>query len=303
MSLVSKTKQLSPLMKKGILFSGIFHFVLLLAVFVDFPDSNKKNPIFGEPIPVEVIVDKIEEKPEPEVKPKPVEEKVVKNTPPPKPIPKEPPEEKKVVEEPKVPTPPEPKQVKNTPPARPDLKESADMKAPLPRARTRKPPPPPPVEKKQEQPAKKPPQQPKKPVEAKQNDGDFVDFLDNLTEAEKEPPKQPDQTKRQPQQSILKGQTLTKSENDSLQRQIKKNWNMPPGAKNTDVLVAFHIDLDDKGNVLKVKTVKTSGSLPQSIINATEASAKRAIFRSSPLKLPQDKLSIMQTIEIIFTDS
>lgn len=86
------------------------------------------------------------------------------------------------------------------------------------------------------------------------------------------------------------GTGLSASEIDSVRGQIQNNWTMASGLTGVaEVRVVVRVSLDQSGNIVGEPEVTATGG-PEGTRRAVEGSARRAIFRSQPLKnLPPDK--------------
>ena len=86
------------------------------------------------------------------------------------------------------------------------------------------------------------------------------------------------------------GTGLSASEIDSVRGQIQNNWAMASGLTGvSEVRVVVRVSLDQSGNIVGQPEVTATGG-PEGTRRAVEGSARRAIFRSAPLKnLPVEK--------------
>ena len=98
---------------------------------------------------------------------------------------------------------------------------------------------------------------------------------------------------------------LTISELDMIRRQFISCWNIPAGAKNIESLrVLVKISLDEEGNVISSKLVKTN-NLNNPFYRAASESALRAVRHPSckKLKVPEKKYKIWKNITLNFDPS
>ncbi len=93
--------------------------------------------------------------------------------------------------------------------------------------------------------------------------------------------------------------TLSQSEIDALRAQIQACWNPPPGALDSrDLIVDVRLQLNRDGSVSAEPQVMNRGSHPQFQVAAE--SAKRAIRRCAPYKMPIAKYDLWQDVEVRF---
>lgn len=86
------------------------------------------------------------------------------------------------------------------------------------------------------------------------------------------------------------GTGLSSSEIDNVRGQIEGNWTMASGLTGvSEVRVVVRVSLDQSGNIVGQPEITATGG-PEGTRRAVEGSARRAIFRSQPLKnLPLEK--------------
>ncbi len=85
------------------------------------------------------------------------------------------------------------------------------------------------------------------------------------------------------------GNKLSQNEMDALRGIISKNWNKPVGAPDyPDMIVVVKFRLTKTGEVDGTPTVTGSGG-DATVLNAAKSGALRAVMRSAPYTLPQDK--------------
>jgi colicin import membrane protein len=93
--------------------------------------------------------------------------------------------------------------------------------------------------------------------------------------------------------------TLSQSEIDALRAQIQACWNPPPGALDArELIVQVRLQLNQDGSVSAEPQVLNRGSHPQFQVAAE--SAKRAIRRCAPYKMPIAKYDIWRDVEVTF---
>ena len=101
----------------------------------------------------------------------------------------------------------------------------------------------------------------------------------------------------------MASERLTGPELDALRGQISNNWNVDPGkAKAADMIVDVSVELNPDRTVkraaLSAKSLARAGADP-SYRTSAEA-AIRAVMRSSPLKIPIEKLGGDLRVTITF---
>ncbi|MCM2398561.1 hypothetical protein NBH19_21015 [Rhizobium sp. S95] len=86
------------------------------------------------------------------------------------------------------------------------------------------------------------------------------------------------------------GVALSSSEMDNVRGQIENNWSVVAGLPGIEeVRVQITVELDQSGNIVGTPEVKTTGG-SESAQRAIEGSARRALYKSAPLKnLPLEK--------------
>ena len=302
-------------MRYGASISALLHVLVVVVVFVGFPELFDRKPP-EMPIAVEVVTldDKAQQtepqrKPEPpKPDPKPEPPKPAKREPPPAPppAPTPPPQEALKIPEPE-PMPveklkPVPKpEAKPTPPPEP---------VPVPEAKPK----PPPKPKEPEQkvaaveppaPAPKPKRKPAPPPD------DFQSLLKNLAkqkrDAEKTPEKpaaKPVQQAAQPQRSALQTRMAAASLAQAVMRQVSPCWNIPAGARDAaDMNVGIRIRLNPDGALGGQPQIEDNGRLGRDpFFRAVAESALRALRdpKCMPLKLPYDQYDMWREITFVF---
>ena len=273
-------------MSGALLFSFIFHAVVLVICIKGLPHIRKDIPMMAEPMVVELA--KIDEISKIDKKPMAPEEPPVKKAAqqlseaPPKPVFEEPP---KVEDK----TPPKP--------AEPVKPEKPDDLAPPAKEKPK-----PKPEVKPKPPEKKPP--PKKEETAKKEE-DFKSLLKNLTPDETKPvdPVKTAEKGDKPTPPAPFADQITMSELDSLRRQLSQCWGVMSGAKFAEDLV-----VDIKLTVNPDRTIRDAVISDQlrymsdSYFRAAADSAVRAVRdpRCNPLDLPPEKYDLWKSIIITF---
>ncbi len=93
--------------------------------------------------------------------------------------------------------------------------------------------------------------------------------------------------------------TLTQTELDALRAQIAQCWNPPVGATDADDLkVVLQLQLAPDGTVMGSPQILNSGSSP--FFRAAAESARRAVMRCQPYKLPAEKYDIWRDVKVNF---
>lgn len=261
--------------RKGFLYSGLFHFLLILFAIVglpsilDFTLPEEPQIITVELLPISEMsnVKPSESQPEPKK-----------------------PEKQQDKQQPK-PSPPVKKSDAPPPPPKPSDKKD-DKKKPDPKKEEKKP------DKKDEQKEKK-----------------AEDDLAAILKAVRDTAQKEKKTKEKEQQAAEKANAakaenydetmpLSLSEKDAIRSQIAKCWNVPAGAKDAhDLIVVLKIYLEQDGSLIKVELANESkgryGS--DSFFRAAADSAMRAVRQCSPLKsLPPEKFNNWREMELTF---
>lgn len=93
--------------------------------------------------------------------------------------------------------------------------------------------------------------------------------------------------------------SLSQSEIDALRAQIQACWNPPPGALDArELIVQVRLQLNQDGSISADPQVLNRGSHPQFQVAAE--SAKRAIKRCAPYKMPIAKYDVWRDVEVTF---
>lgn len=286
--------------RSSIVFSCVFHLVLVALFFVHLPFLESKLPD-QTPIVVQLVnigpeTHATERSMAPPVPKAPL--KVAQETPEPKPA------EKPAPPKPAPPTPAPPPPEPKPPQPKPPEPKPAPPKPPPPKPAPPKPAPPKP-------PPPRPQAKPKPPAPQKNEDLAFNSLLKNLaqrqfsdsdkpTTARPTPPQPRARASSQPIANL--GSRLTASEIDLVREQIEQCWNVPAGARDAqDLRPEFRVTMNEDGTVRGVELLNTD-QLSNSFFQAAADSARRALLnpRCQPLKLPPDKFDQWSTFTITF---
>ena len=285
-------------MRDGAVLSGIFHGVVIGALFVGLP-SSVDAPV-QTLIPIEMILLEAEEEPEPEPEPEPMAEEVA-------PEPEPPQQEAKAVPEPVAPEPePEPEP---EPPAEEAVPEPEPEPEPLP----------PPEAKPEPEPeklAKPPPPKPKRRPDIKvampdKNEKHHEPELDQLTSILRNVEKLRDQPKRRREPvakariqgaTALSASTLEQNEMArAIQEQLRDCWRIDPGARGAeDIVVEIKVLLNQDGSVQRVDIVDVVRMVQDGFFRSAAENAKRAINRCSPFRLPLRRYDVWRQLTLRF---
>jgi outer membrane biosynthesis protein TonB len=263
--------------RKGTLYSGVFHFLLLVLAIFGLPSILQITP---PPEPVPITVDILPVSAMSNVKPREAQPE------PPKP------EEKPKEAEQKKPSPPV-KTAKETAPPPPSEKP-AEIKKP--------------VEKKKEPEKKKPDE--KKEDKKKIQEDDLAAILKAVKDTAQKEKKDKEKTAAEKTETQAKSERydesmpLSISEKDDIRNQIAKCWNVPAGAKDAqDLVVTLRLQLEPTGTVLSVELASSNQSRYNSdtFFRAAADSAIRAVRQCSPLtRLDPQKYGTWKDMELTF---
>ncbi len=98
--------------------------------------------------------------------------------------------------------------------------------------------------------------------------------------------------KQQAQQQAQVNQKIISRYTALILQSIRNNWNVPPGLT-ASLHSTFEIKLSSDGRVIAVKLINSSGNA------ALDRSARTAIYKASPLPLPDDKQLAKQFSDIV----
>lgn len=268
-------------MKQSFIISAIGHAILVVLMITGLPLFNKPPTPTDDVVPVE-LVDRIEEVAKAPPRPQPE---------PPKPAdkPVEPPKE-----EPQPITVPEPP--KPLADAVPDL-EPKPQKKPEPEK---------PKEPEQPKTPKASPQQkPKAPSRFDPNR--IAALLDKKIEEqpkERTTPLDVSKLLDKPNRSQLETEQLAASLRSMIRAQVEPCWSVPAGARYAEELkVVLRIFLLPNGALAKVPEIVDSRRMSDDFYRVAAESARRAVQRCAPLKLPADTYDIWRETELVFDPS
>jgi outer membrane biosynthesis protein TonB len=254
-------------MNKGMAISLALHVAVLTVAVIGLPDFFHLKDETPQIIPVDVVqiaeqttVKPPEKKPEEKPEPKPEPPKVQPKPPAPKPD--------------AVPPPPD---------------EISDL--PKPRAK----PEPPKPEPKLAELDVKPRPKPKPPKPPRQFDPSRIAALLDKSKKDEAAPSQP-----QPQ--TIDTARITASLQDAIRSQVQPCWLFPAGAPNAeDLVVRLHIALNPDGSLNGPPEILDQSKIGQSDYYRVAAeSARRAVQKCAPLKLPVDSYDIWRDIDLTF---
>jgi outer membrane biosynthesis protein TonB len=254
--------------RKGTLYSGVFHFLLLVLAIFGLPSILNLTP---PPEPIAISVDILPVSEMSNVKPHEVQPE-----PPKKPV-------ETLKETTKKPPSPPVKTAKDTPPPPPTQKV----------AKTDKPKPKPPEKKPEPKP--------------KEDDLDAIlKAVKDTAQEKKDKEQKANEKAESPAKSERYDDTmpLSLSEKDAIRNQIAKCWNVPAGAKDAqDLVVTLRLQLEPTGTVLSVELASSNQARysTDTFFRAAADSAMRAVRQCSPLKdLDPEKYGTWKDMELTF---
>ncbi len=298
-------------MRVGVFISGTVHAgALLFTVFAVPAAFEPANDYVA--LPVELITigeetnimssaepaqeEPVEEPPEPE---EPQPEQLAMREPEPEPEPEV------IEEEPEIVPLPEEAEPEPAPEPEPEQVVKEEPPAPVPNVRpVTKPTPPPEPEIVKVEP------EPEPEPEVPQDEflADVAALLDKMPEEEKQPeaPSEP-ATEAAPNRGAGLQTALTVSEIDAFRIQMRKCWNVPAGAANSEELrVSFEVHLNPDGSLSRAPKLIESGQFSlqsNSFYRVAAESAARAIQRCAPYQMPQDKYQNWKILKLNFDPS
>ena len=245
------------------------------------PDVAQPEPEPEEPVPPEPAV-------EPAPQPEPPQQAEQQQ---PVVLPEPPPEPPQQVVTPEPPPQPKPEPV---PPPEPQVAEAQPKPVP-PKKPT------PPKKQTKEEPKKKKEKEKPKDKQVAEDGSSWLKNLDEKLKKKKAAQPQPDETQSaaiEPDPGIP--QRLPFGEEDAIRQQIIPNWNYNPGLPGIEKMsVELIITMNPDGSVRKVDYAKPLGGDPN--YRAFAESAMRAVYLSSPLKMPPNRpYGIWQRIHMGF---
>lgn len=280
-----------PAMKRPLITSLVFHFVIFLIAVFGLPHMARDIEI-SEPVSVELV---------------PISELTTTNK---KPV-KAPPKEEKKDE----PPPPKQEELKKPPTVKestpeeeveekePEPKKVEEAEAVIPKEEKK-----PKEEKPKEPPKKKKPE--KKPPEKKDEKAaeDFDALLKNLAEekpqAQTEESTTEENTSPEPAPNVSRfSDQLSMSEKDALRQQLAACWNIMAGAMDSqDLSVEVRLFVNPDRTVREAKVLDQSRYNSDTFFRAAADSALRAVRNPmcSPLNLPPDKYDEWKEIVVNF---
>lgn len=300
-------------MRRSLTISLLAHAAILASAFVVLPNPDKFKVEEQESIPIDIITTedlskrqamvKTPEKPVEKAAPKPVE--VVQ---PVKPAPEVAPEIKTAAKEASAPPPPKPEPKKDEPkkeepkpaPQPDDMAElikktdEAEKKEEPKKAEVK-------LEKK---PVEKPPEKkPEKKLKPKKefNPDDIAAFL-NKTDDKRTAPLKPQAEAGTPKQGEFNmsgaDDNMAATIGDAIRQRVAKCWNIPPGAREANITLKIHFQLNADGTVSGLPQVVNGSSDP--LFTTTAQSAVSALMDCAPYDfLPQDKYELWQDNNMI----
>ncbi|MBO6543811.1 MAG: hypothetical protein JJ939_12740 [Alphaproteobacteria bacterium] len=284
-------------MRKGLLFSAALHAGLLLLTFVVLPDAEPFDVAPSPALPVELVTiaeftnlrnqAKVEDKPAPEAEETPEPE--------PEPQPEPKPELKP---EPKPQPQPEPAPAPQPEPAPAPKPEPVPEPTPAPEpAPAPEPKPEPKPEVRPEPPQRPtPPQRTETPKPAF-DPTQIAALLDKMPDAPR-----PEPRRNQAATSGASAQ-LTMSEIDAFKAQMRRCWSVPAGAANAaSLIVQIKVFLRPDGSLAQPPVLRDPSRIAtgDTYYRAAAESALRAIRRCAPFRMPADKYSSWQEIDLNF---
>ena len=122
-------------------------------------------------------------------------------------------------------------------------------------------------------------------------------LAESLEAEERERRKAAEAEERERKEAARKARALTAAEKYKLliRQKVSRNWARPPGAQ-TGLQCTVRVRLVPSGDVLQVTVVKTSGD------ERFDRSVENAVYKASPLPLPEDRdlFEYFREIEFIF---
>ena len=284
-------------MRNAVIFSGLFHMAIITLAYFGLPSLFRPAPSENVPIPVEVVtIAEFTNPPPPAPPPEPPKPEAEKPPSPPEP---EPPKVAAVSPPPQPKPQPKPESVPPPQVAKAEPRIKAKPK--------RKPEPPPrdpmasvlkTVEELKHQAPKneeKPP--PRDPM---------ASVLKTVEELKHQAPKDEEKPPAtvgtaQPAPRYTPDEPPTINLIDLVKRQIQECWSLPAGAKEAENLVVdIQVALDPDGTVRQVRIVDAARMEQDSFFRAAAESARRAVLKCSPLKLPPETYQQWKTMTLTF---
>ncbi|WP_119460243.1 cell envelope integrity protein TolA [Rhodospirillaceae bacterium SYSU D60014] len=301
-------------MRKGALFSGLLHLAVTLIAFFGLPSlfapTETQQPISVQVVDIADVTTppKQEEKPAPKpVKPEP-QKPEPPDPEPPKPEAQQEPPPAPAVEPEQEPAPPEPEPVVAPPPPEP-VPEPKQTPEPEPEVAKAEPLPVPQVK---PEPPKKTAEKkvaenkPEEPEEEEPEERSFTSVLKNVEKlkqqaaAEPEPSPEPTPAAAAEDRN-LSSEPLTVSEIDAIRAQIERCWIVDPGMKGIeDITVEIVTTLNPDGSVNRAYWKDQNRYNSDKLYRVVAESARRAVLKCSPLKIPQKKYATWKEVTLVF---
>lgn len=302
-------------MRRSLTISLFMHAAILASAFIVLPNPDEFKVQDQESIPIEIITTedmgktqatvKTPEKPVEKAAPKPAEVMT-----PVKPAPEVAPEIKTAAKEASAPPEPkvEPKKEepkKEEPKPEPKPEELAELIKKTDEPEPKKEEPKKAEAKPEKKPVEKPPEKkPEKKLKPKKefNPDEISAFL-NKTDEKRTAPLKPQTETGTPKQGEynLSGvdQSVAATLRDALSQHLEKCWDIPPGAREAQIVVKVHFFLNPDGTVSGMPEVVNSGSDP--LFVTTAQSAVSAVMSCQAYDfLPQDKYDVWREITFSF---
>jgi hypothetical protein len=279
-------------MRKGALFSSIFHGIVLAVLIFGVPSIS--DPPTTTVVPIQVITPEELEKPKPEDKPKPKPETTAEKV---APKPEPPVEVAKAAPEPEPPKPePEPEPVK--PEAKPEPEppppEPEAVPEPEPEVAVQTPP----------KPRKRPEFKQAPPKKKEPKPDQLASILRNVERLKEQPePSQQEQLEAEKPGPVSR-QVSVLEQNDmvrAIQQQLFNCWRLDPGAVAAeDMVVEVRVALNPDGSLQRADVVDVARMTRDSYFRSAAENARRAIYKCSPFSLPPKKYQIWRELTLRF---
>jgi hypothetical protein len=97
------------------------------------------------------------------------------------------------------------------------------------------------------------------------------------------------------------GQGLTNDDREMIRSQVSPHWIVLSGVRNADTIVVdLQIQLRDNGEVVNVRVLDEKRYAGDHIFRAAADSARRAVLKASPFKIPKDKIDLFRDFTFHF---
>jgi hypothetical protein len=88
---------------------------------------------------------------------------------------------------------------------------------------------------------------------------------------------------------------LTNEDQEMIRSQISPHWIVLSGVRNAETIVVdLQIQLRDNGEVMNVRVLDEKRYASDHIFRAAADSARRAVLKASPLKIPRNKIDLFR---------